>query len=81
MVVLKLLTNLMAILNLVFIRKLFNLIQMVNLVLRNKVLGSINVFKTTDIISMINQTKKVTFSNNLVKKAINNFCASIVYKA
>ena len=37
-------------------------------------LGSINLVETTEVISMINQTKMETFSNNKVN-SMNNICA------
>ena len=69
----------MAILILNFIRDNFNFIQLVTLVLRIKMLGCINVVKTTEIISVMKQTKKKTFSDNI--KILNNISASIVYQA
>ena len=78
MVVLKFSTILMVILNLISFSKNFQT-QMVNFFLRNKKQGSIDVIKTTEVIFMVNQTKKETFSNNMVKN-MNNFNVLIVHQ-
>ena len=68
----------MAILNLVSFRDPFHLIQMVKQLIGIKILGSINVAKTTEVISMINQIKKKTISTNMINNMNNLYALTIL---
>ena len=72
------LKNMMDILNLVSFRDPFHLIQMVKQLIGIKILGSINVAKTTEVISMINQIKKKTISTNMINNMNNLYALTIL---
>ena len=64
----------MAILNLISFKLKSHKMKMVKILLSLQTLGFIRVIKTTEVISMINQTYKMTFLNNGVKQPMSHIC-------